>query len=268
MKQLIKDMMAEAKHDFKSMHASARPTSKRGSTQIIAEQAKLDTHFWYDLYHDLLTMSDDSVMDEACDDPRTALLLRLRCLLYAKHYEGTEAIQTLPAAIDAYAKLEAARTGVTVPSDADGSDEAVRNPLSAGTARAAADSSTAGGAGASPRAPDKSQAPTLTPSSPDKLSTSVSERVAKLQTARAAAGAHADKTAKSVAAGAGAGAGAAASAQEAKSTTDDLDDNPLGLSRATLSVVRQAAKKHNDDNRERVVVRSRKQSTNRPTFTC
>ena len=119
MKQLIKDMMAEAKHDFKSMHASARPTSKRGSTQIIAEQAKLDTHFWYDLYHDLLTMSDDSVMDEACDDPRTALLLRLRCLLYAKHYEGTEAIQTLPAAIDAYAKLEAARTGVTVPSDAE-----------------------------------------------------------------------------------------------------------------------------------------------------
>ena len=118
MKQLIKDMMAEAKHDFKSMHASARPTSKRGSTQIIAEQAKLDTHFWYDLYHDLLTMSDDSVMDEACDDPRTALLLRLRCLLYAKHYEGTEAIQTLPAAIDAYANLEAARTGVTVPSDA------------------------------------------------------------------------------------------------------------------------------------------------------
>merc|ERR1712146_31337 len=212
LKQLIEDMKAEAKHDFKSMHESARATSKRDSTQIISDTAKLDAHFWYDLYHDLLTMSDDSVMDEACDDPRTALLLRLRCLLYAKKYKNTEAIKTLPEAIDAYANLENAHGAVAVPSNYDGSSEAVRNPLSTGTGNSAPDSSDSAGSGSSAASDTSARVP---------------------------------------------------------NKSDDLDQNPLGLSQATLSLVQRAAEKRSSGNTEHAVVRSRKQSTTkRPTFTC
>merc|ERR1712146_200196 len=201
LKQLIEDMKAEAKHDFKSMHESARATSKRDSTQIISDRAKLDAHFWHDLYHDLLTMSDDSVMDEACDDPRTALLLRLRCLLYAKHYKNAEAIKTLPEAIEAYTNLETAHAVVTVPLNDDNTGEAVRNPLSADTGNSAAGSSDFTDPGSS--AASDTSVPTNTDTAPDTR------------------------------------------AHQARGiTSNDLDQNPLGLSRATMSLVQQAADKH------------------------